>query len=157
MAVPGHQTLMRPLLEILQDGQEHLTRDTYALLADHFGLTPEDRNEMIPSGSQRLLDNRVGWAKTYLLKASKLSPGNPDVMKNMAKSYEMTKDYDKAIATYQEMATHEGPNAYEAYTHLGNIYWLKGDTAKARANVLRALALNPDYDPAKKLLSKLPK
>jgi restriction system protein len=72
MGVPGHQTFMRPLLEILIDGQEHVVRDTYSVLADHFSLTDDDRREQIPSGTQRLLDNRVGWAKTYLLKAGLL-------------------------------------------------------------------------------------
>jgi restriction system protein len=67
MPVPGHQTFMRPLLELLTDGQEHVVRDTYRQLADRFRLTEADRQELIPSGTQRLLDNRVGWAKTYLL------------------------------------------------------------------------------------------
>lgn len=47
-------------------------RETYAFLADRFGLTEADRQALIPSGTQRLLDNRVGWAKTYLLKAGLL-------------------------------------------------------------------------------------
>ena len=72
MPVPGHQTFMRPLLEILTDGQEHVVRETRGQLADRFGLTDADRQELIPSGGQRLLDNRVGWAKTYLLKAGLL-------------------------------------------------------------------------------------
>src|SRR5262245_24004326 len=69
MPVPGHQTLMRPLLELLSDGAEHNIRDCYIALADRFGLTEADREELTPSGTQRLLENRVGWAKTYLLKA----------------------------------------------------------------------------------------
>lgn len=72
MPVPGHQTMMRPMLEILADGAEHNIRDCYSILADRFHLTETDREEMLPSGSQRLLDNRVGWAKTYLLKAGLL-------------------------------------------------------------------------------------
>ena len=63
---------MRPLLELLTDGQEHLVREIYGQLADRFALTEADRQELIPSGTQRLLDNRVGWAKTYLLKAGLL-------------------------------------------------------------------------------------
>jgi restriction system protein len=63
---------MRPLLELLTDGQEHVVRDTYRQLADRFRLTEADCQEMIPSGTQPLLHNRVGWAKTYLLKAGLL-------------------------------------------------------------------------------------
>jgi restriction system protein len=60
---------MRPLLELLGDGGDHATRDTYEQLADRLRLSATDREELIPSGTQRLLANRVGWAKTYLLKA----------------------------------------------------------------------------------------
>ena len=72
MPVPGYQTFMRPLLELLTDGQDHVVREAYARVADRCGLTEADRQELIPSGTQRLLDNRVGWAKTYLLKAGLL-------------------------------------------------------------------------------------
>jgi restriction system protein len=69
MSIPSYQEFMRPLLEILVDGAEHSIRDCYRALADRFNLTDEERTQLIPSGTQRLLDNRVGWAKTYLLKA----------------------------------------------------------------------------------------
>ena len=72
MPVPGHQELMRPLLELLHDGAEHSIRDAYVQLADRFELSESDRQELIPSGTQQLLHNRVGWAKTYLLKAGLL-------------------------------------------------------------------------------------
>src|SRR6476620_7235441 len=72
MAVPAYQTIMRPILEFLSDGQDHGIRDVYGPIADRLGLTEDERQELIPSGTQRLLDNRVGWAKTYLLKAGLL-------------------------------------------------------------------------------------
>jgi restriction endonuclease Mrr len=69
MPVPGYQEFMRPLLEALRDGQEQNVRQAYSTAADRLQLTEADQEELIPSGTQRLLDNRVGWAKTYLLKA----------------------------------------------------------------------------------------
>jgi restriction system protein len=72
MPVPGHQTLMRPLLELVLDGEEHSVRDIHTQLADRFQVTEADRQELIPSGTQPLLHNRAGWAKTYLLKAGLL-------------------------------------------------------------------------------------
>jgi restriction system protein len=69
MPVPGHQSMMRPLLEILSDGKDHVVRQAMQQIADKLALTDADREELIPSGTQRLLDNRVGWARTYLLKA----------------------------------------------------------------------------------------
>ena len=72
MPVPGYQEFMRPLLEVLSDGHQKNVREVYAAVADRLHLTEADRQELIPSATQRLLDNRVGWAKTYLLKAGLL-------------------------------------------------------------------------------------
>ncbi len=38
-------------------------------IAEHFALSEQDRKELLPSGSQRKLYNRVGWSRFYLLKA----------------------------------------------------------------------------------------
>lgn len=72
MAIPDFQSIMRPLLEAHQDGEEYVNRDLVASLADHFGLTEEERREMLPSGRARLLDNRLGWAKYHITKAALL-------------------------------------------------------------------------------------
>ena len=52
---------------------EQNVREAYSTAADRLHLTDENRQELIPSGTQRLLDNRIGWAKTYLLKAGVLA------------------------------------------------------------------------------------
>ena len=63
---------MRPLLELAADGKEHIFRDAVKEMAAQFKLTDEDLALLIPSGTQRLLDNRVGWAKSYLVNAGLL-------------------------------------------------------------------------------------
>lgn len=60
---------MRPALAVLADGEVHRTRSIKDRLADEFGLTDSERNELLPSGRQRVIDNRVGWAITYLSQA----------------------------------------------------------------------------------------
>ena len=72
MAVPDFQSIMLPLLRASGDGQEHALREVRENLADEFGLTDEDRAEMLPSGRQRTFDNRVAWAKSYLQQAGLL-------------------------------------------------------------------------------------
>lgn len=59
---------MRPMLAILQDGQEHSAKDLTQTLADNLALTPEQRDERVSSGQSKFA-NRVGWARTYLKKA----------------------------------------------------------------------------------------
>lgn len=62
---------MRPFLEIAQaaNGNEVKLRDVINELADKFNLSEEEKAETLPSGRQSILDNRVGWARTYLSKA----------------------------------------------------------------------------------------
>jgi restriction system protein len=69
MAVPDFQTLMRPLLEGLVDGEEHSIRSIRGALAQHFSLSQADVDELIPSGRVTTFQNRVGWATTYLYRA----------------------------------------------------------------------------------------
>jgi restriction system protein len=72
MPVPDYQTLMRPVLELHSDGTEHAMRAVVAAMADRFGLTDDDRAQLLPSGRQTLIANRVNWAATYLVHAGVL-------------------------------------------------------------------------------------
>ncbi|MXP25689.1 restriction endonuclease [Altererythrobacter indicus] len=68
MAIPNYQQLMLPLLKIAAVGE---TRVPIAAekIADDLGLSEEEREELLPSGTQRLLHNRIHWAKFYMSKA----------------------------------------------------------------------------------------
>jgi restriction system protein len=69
MAIPDYQTIMLPLLKFADDNQEHSLSDAVDYLADEFELSEEELKEMLPSGTQRLFNNRVAWALTYIRKA----------------------------------------------------------------------------------------
>jgi restriction system protein len=71
MAIPDFQSIMLPLLRFYADGKEHANREPIDHLADEFGLSDEERKELLPSGRQAVLDNRIAWARTHL-KAAKL-------------------------------------------------------------------------------------
>ncbi|RTR27020.1 restriction endonuclease [Shewanella atlantica] len=72
--IPNYQQFMRPFLEIAQaaDGSEVKLRDVINQIADQLNLTEDERSETLPSGRQSILDNRIGWARTYLTKAGLL-------------------------------------------------------------------------------------
>ncbi len=72
MAIPDFQRFMLPFLQILGDGEEHTLSEVIETLAEAFGLTEDDRKELLPSGRQAKLDNRVGWTRTHLKKAGLL-------------------------------------------------------------------------------------
>lgn len=73
MPIPSYESLMKPLLEAIADGRAHALSEIEERLAQHFHLTPEERSQRIPSGTQSLFYNRVGWARTYLKKAGLLT------------------------------------------------------------------------------------
>lgn len=73
LPIPDFQACMLPLLTLAGDGKEHSLSDARDEMAAHFGLTPEDRAEMLPSGRQRRFDNRVAWARSYLSQAGLLT------------------------------------------------------------------------------------
>jgi hypothetical protein len=62
----GRCVLWLPLLRLAADQQEHRFRDAVEALAQEFSLSAEQRAELLPSGSQSLFSNRVGWARPYL-------------------------------------------------------------------------------------------
>ncbi|MBI1323030.1 restriction endonuclease [bacterium] len=66
MAIPDYQSLMRPVLALLADGQTKSLRDMVATLATEFSLSAEEFDQLLPSGQQSVFHNRVSWARTYL-------------------------------------------------------------------------------------------
>jgi len=72
MTVPDFQRIMLPLLQYLSDTKEHPRKEVIEYISAHFKLTSEDRKELLPSGRQKKINNRVGWARTYMKKAGLL-------------------------------------------------------------------------------------
>lgn len=69
--IPNYQDCMRPFLEAVKNAPdtEVKLRDIITTISDHFQLSEAERSEPLPSGKQPIIDNRVGWARTYLSKA----------------------------------------------------------------------------------------
>ncbi len=72
MPIPDFQSIMLPLLRLLEDGQEHSLREAIAHLQEEFGLSEEERKQLLPSGQELTFRNRVAWARTYLKQAELL-------------------------------------------------------------------------------------
>jgi restriction system protein len=72
MTIPDYQTLMLPVLKAAADGGEHRIRDVIECLSDEFHLTEDERRQLLPSGRQTTFDNRVHWARGYLVQAKLL-------------------------------------------------------------------------------------
>ena len=68
-AIPSYEQMMPVVLQSLVDGQPLLLREVYERVCAHYTFSPEQLAETLPSGRQSTIRSRVGWAKTYLVKA----------------------------------------------------------------------------------------
>ena len=62
---------MLPVLRVAAGGETRVP-EAATQIADELGLTDEEREEVLPSGRQRILHNRIHWAKFYMNKAGLL-------------------------------------------------------------------------------------
>ncbi|MDR2244738.1 MAG: restriction endonuclease [Burkholderiales bacterium] len=97
MAIPRYEEIMLPLLRLVADDKEHLRHEVVKKLANHFQLTDAEREELLSSGYQTILDNRVGWARTSLIKAGLLEMPRRGVMRITPQGKDTLKEDPPAI------------------------------------------------------------
>ena len=68
MPIPDYQSLMLPVLVASSKGEISIG-SVVEELSVQFGLSMEERQQLLPSAMGNVFGNRVGWAKTYLGKA----------------------------------------------------------------------------------------
>jgi restriction system protein len=73
MPVPEFNEIKAPAMQFFADGKQHKVSEIYDVLAKHFNLTEEERNEVLPSGTQRRWHNRANWACYDLFRAGLLN------------------------------------------------------------------------------------
>lgn len=64
--VPEFTYFMLPLLEFLSDQKVHSSDDCAEGVSRILNLTPEDKREMVKSGTRTKVVDRTQWSKTYL-------------------------------------------------------------------------------------------
>lgn len=69
MAIPDFQTLMLPVLKFISSKDVSASKEVIAEMSRQFNLTDENIEQLLPSKTQRVIDNRVYWAQVYLQKA----------------------------------------------------------------------------------------
>lgn len=90
--IPDYQTCMLPLLKFSSDEKIHTLSEAVAHIAELFHLTEEEKQQMLPSGLQTVIFNRVGWARTYLKKAGLLEDPKRATFKITKKGLELLKE-----------------------------------------------------------------
>ena len=69
MPIPQFKDIYHPFMVRLAEHKECSIKDLTDKMAIHFRLSEEEKGEILPSGKETVLRNRVGWARTYLKKA----------------------------------------------------------------------------------------
>ncbi len=101
MAIPDYQSIMLPLLQLIGNQKVISIRDATKALADEFGLTDVEREELLASGKQTIFSNRVAWAKTYLKKANLIdSPKRGQILITQAGLSVLNNPPDKINVAY---------------------------------------------------------
>jgi len=122
MGIPDYQTLMLPLLKRAENKGIRVP-EIEQQIADEFSLTPKERDQLLPSGRQKVLHNRLHWAKFYMSKAGLitslgqgrfvanekgrelLSRGLPRINNDILMEYQSFRDFQGDKATGEEAAT----------------------------------------------------
>lgn len=68
-SLPKYYGFYTPFLTALQDQKVHTSKEIQADIAQMLNLSDEQLSEVLPSGTQSVFCNHIGWAKTYLKKA----------------------------------------------------------------------------------------
>lgn len=99
MAIPDYESIMLPLLKYAGDSKEHSIYEAIEHISDLFGLSDAERRELLPSGQQYIITNRVGWARTYLKKAGLLESTKRAYFKITERGLDILKSHPSKINT----------------------------------------------------------
>ena len=70
MTIPSYDTFFRPFLSLLASSPPLHMRDVQEKLQSSSGLSAEELSQRLPSGKSFVIENRIGWARTYLYKSA---------------------------------------------------------------------------------------
>ena len=66
--IPDYQSLMRPVLECARKEPRKIS-DVVEEISNNLSLNNEERHQMLPSGKQTIIANRIHWARSYMKQA----------------------------------------------------------------------------------------
>ena len=108
MPVPDFQSLMLPVLDSLREGFETSVPEIRAHVASALELTSDDLREVIPSGRQSTLANRVAWGLVYMQRAGLIDRVRRGV-------YRLTSEGDQLLSDAPGRVDLDRLQSYPAY------------------------------------------
>ena len=72
MPIPQFQEFMTPALNALKDGVARTHGEVESIICPIMGISPEEQKELLPSGTQTVVRNRLSWALYNMYRAGLL-------------------------------------------------------------------------------------
>lgn len=107
MALPKFNEFFPYFMDCLSDGKAHSLHEVRDYCTKAFKLSPEDREIRTKSGS-RIVDENIGWARTYLKKAGLITSPQKAIFK-------LTDEGKKAISRGSKNITLKYLQQYESF------------------------------------------
>lgn len=104
---------MLPVLQTLSDGVERHRRALADIMADHFGLTAEERTRLLPSGKSPVIRSRTGWALSYMKQAGLVSSPRRGW-------YQITEEGKRTVASAPDRIDNEFLMRFEGFRDFRN-------------------------------------
>jgi restriction system protein len=85
--LPKYNDLFLPVLLVMKDRQEKSIQDIAQAVIASLDLNEDLLEQRLNSGTQRVIDNRIGWARTYLHKAGLIERTSRGIYRITEKGY----------------------------------------------------------------------
>jgi Flp pilus assembly protein TadD len=105
-------------------------------------VDPYPDGEVLKVAQVQFTEGNYGHAARYYERAVEISPNNAEAWLGLAASYDRVRRFELADRAYREAGRLIGDRA-EYYNNVGYSYLLRGDTAKAHINFVKAQELDP--------------
>lgn len=107
MAIASFDKFIEPLLRLLEEQPDGIrTADAQQILVDQFGITPDERRELLPSGTYPVYKSRIGWAHDRLKRAGISSSVRHGFWRLTAEGLEYARKYKKLPAEELKRIAH---------------------------------------------------
>jgi restriction system protein len=95
--IPDYESLMAPVLRTAASRTECHVSELRDTLAQELRLSPEELQELLPSGRMTTFASRVHWAKTYLQKAGALESPARGRIRITARGHQLQREHPERV------------------------------------------------------------